>query len=532
MASCHAETCEHSRLGAKSEMHSEDGSLDADNKFITFGDTANFGLQLRLIPEQACEIEPEQSVNSWGEWRLWVANVNLCTLQIGTKAGMVEVEEARWFLAPFFRWIVDNWMPLLHEKRLPPGGRLGDSRPRSARAAYLAMLQSAGDDFSRFHGWQEWAVRHSLRAASEGGIFPDVFFQRMEDEIEISWGDRVQPGADAATFVVEDGIARATVDEVATTLFGAVQWFLTQDRVCASEWGTELANQWNEMRDLPVGEVALSWYLDSSPEPKSLTETFTTAMEQLGRPLELAGKSWLADLSPEVAMFGDLAPNISGEASARLLAEFFGARTGERTSELLRTQIRSDEPAWSNSSPWHSGYSYALDVLDEVDPDPDSAMTKLEDMLTNLGVTVRNVRLGEEGPRGVALAGGELRPTILVNEDHTRNKSRGRRFTLAHELCHILLDQGRARPLAHSSTPWASPSVEQRANAFAAMLLMPPGRAKRPMAACPADLKLSINRMADRMQVSRIALKRHLSNINEIGPQELDFLLGEGAGEV
>ena len=227
------------------------------------------------------------------------------------------------------------------------------------------MLQSAGDDFSRFPCWQEWAERHSLRAASEGGIFPDVFFQRMEEEIEISWGDRIQPGADAATFVVEDGIARVAVDEVATTLFDAVEWFLAQDGICPSEWGTELTNRWNERCGLTAGEVALSWYLDSNPEPKSLTKTFTTAMKKLGRALELSEKMWLGELSPEVAMFGDLASNISGEAAARLLAEYFDAQTNERMSTLLTEQICSDEPAWSSSSPWHSGYSYALDVLDE-----------------------------------------------------------------------------------------------------------------------------------------------------------------------
>ncbi len=532
MALCHAENCGHTGLGAKSAMHLEDDSLDADKKFVTLGNKAQFGFQLRLNPGQACEIEPERSVNSWGEWRLWVANVNLCALQFETQVGTVEVQEVRWFLAPLFRWIVDNWMPLLHEKRLPPGGRIGDSGPRSARTAYLAMLQSAGDDFSRFPCWQEWAERHSLRAASEGGIFPDVFFQRMEDEIEISWGDRIQPGADAATFVVEDGIARVAVDEVATTLFDAVEWFLAQDGICASEWGTELTNRWNEMCGLMAGEVALSWYLDSNPEPKSLTKTFTTAMKKLGRALELSEKMWLGELSPEVAMFGDLAPNISGEAAARLLAEYFDAQTNERMSTLLTEQICSDEPAWSSSSPWHSGYSYALDVLDEVDPDPESPMTKLEIMLSNLEVTVRDVSLGEEGPRGVALAGRNLRPTILVNEDNQKNKTRGKRFTLAHELCHILFDQSRARSLAHSSTPWASPPVEQRANAFAAMLLMPPSRARRPMVVGLSDLKVRINRMADRMQVSRIALKRHLSNMNEIGPQELDYLLGERAREV
>ena len=165
-------------------------------------------------------------------------------------------------------------------------------------------------------------------------------------------------------------------------------------------------------------------------------------------------------------------------------------------------------------------------------PDPDSAMTQVEVMLDALGVAVRDVDLGEQGPRGVALAGRDLRATILVNRDNLKNRFRGRRFTLAHELCHILFDQGRARSLAHGSTPWASPSVEQRANAFAAMLLMPPSRARRPVTTGLAELKRSVDRLADRMRVSRVALKRHLSNMDEIGPHELDHLLGESTPDV
>ena len=506
--------------------------MDPDRSFTAFGDRSHFALELQHESGRVDETAPERSAGSWGEWRLWVANVNLCALQLDTEAGVVVVQEVRWFLAPLFRWIVEHWMPLLHESRLPPGGRRGDSRPRSARGAYLAMLESTGDDVDRFSCWREWAVRHSLRAASEGGILPDVFFQRMEDEIEISWGDRIQPGADAATSLVEDGVARASVDRVAQALYDAVNWFLAQEEVRASEWGGELTDQWNEMRRQPAGEAALSWFLDSSPKPGSLTETFRQAMRALRRPLELPGRFWLGELAPEIAMFGTLAPSISRDAAARLLAEYFSARADRCMPASLSELVRSDEPAWSTSSPWHNGYSLALDVLDEIDPDPDSAMTQVEVMLDALGVAVRDVDLGEQGPRGVALAGRDLRATILVNRDNLKNRFRGRRFTLAHELCHILFDQGRARSLAHGSTPWASPSVEQRANAFAAMLLMPPSRARRPVTTGLAELKRSVDRLADRMRVSRVALKRHLSNMDEIGPHELDHLLGESTPDV
>ena len=503
----------------------------AEAPFEIFGEKSSSALEIRSLPTAVSGAEPEDWKGSWGEWRLWVANLNLCELRLDTQSGAVEVQEIRWFLAPLFIWIADNWMPLLHEKRLPPGGRFGDSRPRSSRAAYLAMLESAGDDFDRFSPWQRWAGRHSLRAASEGAILPDVFLQRIEDDLEFSWGDRVQPGAYDATFIVEDGVARVSVDAVATSLFSAVEWFLERQASNSATWVDELRARWGEIRHRPAGITALSWYLDSSPEPKALTGKFIAALEKLKRPLSLADRSWWGSLSPEVAMFGDLSPNISGDAAAVLLVEYFNARTKEEDSAGL-SELVSEIPAWTTSSPWHSGYSLALDILDEIDPDPEAPLTRIESILETLGVIVREVRLGEQGPRGVALAGQDLQATILINLDNARNLSNGRRFTLAHELCHILFDRSRARQLTHSSTPWASPSVEQRANAFAAMLLMPPTRAKIPSVADLSKLKGLVNRLAVRMKVSRVALKRHLANIDQIDPDELDFLLGAQSQEL
>ena len=506
-------------------MHLEAVTLVDEPQFEIFGDKAHFALEVRLLPNDVIEPEPVDSAGSWGEWRLWIANLNPCQLRLDTQDGLVEVHQVRWFLAPLFAWIVDNWMPLLHEGRLPSGVRLGDGRLRSARAAYLVMIESAGDDIKRFRPWQGWASRHSLRFASHGGILPDIFFQRVKDDLEFSWGDRVQPGAAAASFVVEEGVARASVNAVAECLQSAVQWFLVQQQSNVAPWVRELQVSWREISNRPAGLSALSWYLDSSPEPKALTEKLLGALERLKRPPSTAKGSWWGTLSPEVAMFGDLSPNISSDAAAVLLGEYFNARTSDGDSDML-SKLVSEVPAWTTISPWHNGYALALDVLEEVDPEPEAPLTHIESLLELLEVRVKDVNLGKQGPRGVALAGGDLQATILVNRDDMRNSARGRRFTLAHELCHILFDRKRARPLAHSSTPWASPPIEQRANAFAAMLLMPPPRARLRTSTDLNELKQAVERLADRLNVSRVALKRHLANIDEISADELDLLLG------
>ena len=77
--------------------------------------------------------------------------------------------------------------------------------------------------------------------------------------------------------------------------------------------------------------------------------------------------------------------------------------------------------------------------------------------------------------RGLALAGGDIRPRIMVNTGHPMNqKDSGRCFILAHELRHILHDRGYARRLSLISDSWVPAAGEHSAHAFPAMLLMPP----------------------------------------------------------
>ena len=117
----------------------------------------------------------------------------------------------------------------------------------------------------------------------------------------------------------------------------------------------------------------LSWYLDSSPQPGSLTNKFQAATGKLRKlpesanSIQPANPPWLGNLSPEIAMFGDLSP----DAAVTLLAEFFNAQA-DGVDEGPLSSLVSDRPAWTTVSPWDNGYSLALDVLDQVDPAPDA----------------------------------------------------------------------------------------------------------------------------------------------------------------
>lgn len=496
--------------------------------FEIFGNKGEFALEVRLVADDRREAAPLDSVGSWGDWRLWISDINLCEIDYRTPDGITSASEIRWYLAPLFRWFAQVWTPLLHEGRLPSGGRWGDSRPRWARLAYLSMLAGAGDDLNRFGPWQDWASRHALRSAAQGGIVPDIFFHRQGDEIELSWGDRVQPGAEAASFNFEDGVARVSVDAFATVIRHAVDWFCNAVQGDGHPWVADLASIWTEARSDGSRLSALNWFLDGRANPGPLSRLLMEGLHGLGRPMPAPPVDWWGTLSPEVAMFGALAPQISQKAASAILSAYFDASTDEVEPDRL-VELRHDDPAWMAVSPWASGYSLAEDLLEQADPAPSAERTELEQLVSSLGIVVVDAHLDAVGPRGVAIAGENIRPTILVNVDHPAYTGVGRRFTIGHELCHILHDRERARPLAHTSTPWAPAAVEQRANAFAAMLLMPKSRARRPLTDDTVRaLRSAVRSLARTLGVSETALKQHLANLGEISPEEGGILLGEG----
>ena len=123
----------------------------------------------------------------------------------------------------------------------------------------------------------------------------------------------------------------------------------------------------------------------------------------------------------------------------------------------------------------------------------------------------------------------KLRPCIVVNRSSFYNgNERGQRFTVAHELCHILHDQSRARELAHISGSWASPAIEKRANAFATWVLMP----RHVLIAEFYTIRDKedperVREVAEKLQVTEIALIRHLYNLGIMHEAQRDFLLSE-----
>ena len=496
------------------------------------GDTSEFALRLAFAPDpdggQAAEAEVSVS---WGSFQLWVEGRNLCAHQEDGE----RTESVHWYLLPLMEWFAENWNPLLHEERLPRNE--GDTAWASLRATRFPPWAIADNTqlASRWESaWQKWWQRHAIRAASEGGLFPDVVLRRVRDRVEISWGQtRAEGMPDHFDFSEsERGYSRLEPQSIAGPLHEVL--------VSASEYLMSLSPDSRRLKKLHRQILAvksveghrerrLMWLAGLGTDEKTVRAGWRRVTSYLAGYGESARRAILEPLESPLAvtgschaslMFGSVSPSIGKRdvvELARLMIDLHAPQGGQSAIDEARRYVPLKETA---TPPWFQGYELAEGLHDYVDPESvEGESVDIEGIIEKQGVTVVDRQLSDGTIRGVALDGERHRPGILVNSRNSVNAHPfGRRFTLAHEFCHLLFDRDVGAHLAIASGPWAPQDVERRANAFAAMFLMPNALVRRAVFALADSLetKEAVHSVADRLQTSFESTLWHLKNLGYI----------------
>ncbi len=123
--------------------------------------------------------------------------------------------------------------------------------------------------------------------------------------------------------------------------------------------------------------------------------------------------------------------------------------------------------------PAQQGYALAAGLREYLDLSTEQPVEP-EELLSKWGVAVHDFPIPEALIDAIAVWGPNHGPAILINPDGPRSeKAPGRRSTLAHEIAHLLVDYATTLPVIEVLGGRVPKSVEQRANAFAAELLLP-----------------------------------------------------------
>jgi Zn-dependent peptidase ImmA (M78 family) len=248
-----------------------------------------------------------------------------------------------------------------------------------------------------------------------------------------------------------------------------------------------------------------------------------------------AAEALAADSSPLVIksashaalLFSSVSPTITSRDVKTLTSVLLKQYAMDWSSPELDRLSESITPD-AGIPAWEQGYALAESILEVMPQDYVTQWVDVEKILQHLGVAVVARSLDDPNIRACAIVGPRMRATVVHNDSSSFSSSaNAKRFSMAHEFCHLLFDRSRGRKLAIASGPWAPELIERRANAFAAMFLMPARLIERAIADLPDPVSdpESIRSLAERLKVSRQAAIEHLYNLTSMSDSDRDALL-------
>jgi len=513
--------------------------MTADLSWLRSGDPRDLAVEFALFPDpdagSACE--PADSA-SWGAFRVWADGRNLCEHQVGDTTE----NAVHWYLLPFFEWLAGNWDALLHEERLPLGGHGIDARHAYYQTVRLVLGSIDPGSEKKSIAWERWWKRHALRACRSGGVFPDIFIRRLRDTIELSWGDQRLPGLPSDFyFTVPPGRLCLPVSIVADVFRTALVQAAAAMEAAGLQRLERVRGFISAVRSIihkdPDEQAA--WFVEAHQQdvkPHRIVDFIhryaTTVDRDIADALfkDEVDNGYIKAFSQAALMFSSANPQIGDNDLLHIADVLVQSFSGLRDPAALRPLVRQ-EGVSPDRPPFREGYDLALDLLEQLKlPKADEASVDVEKIVKMLNIRVVRRQLVDSRIRGLTIAGPTTWPTVLVNMTHPANKNfGGERFSIAHELCHVLYDREYGRGVALASGPWAPEALERRANAFAAMVLMPPAVIDRAITISqePPQGLSGIKKIADLMQTGVMTTVEHLTNIGRIDEPDRELLLSE-----
>gem|GEM_PF-1493746 len=220
---------------------------------------------------------------------------------------------------------------------------------------------------------------------------------------------------------------------------------------------------------LETGEAPSVW------EAEALGELYALDADQVAEePIKLASADSLT-LLPLQKEFVDVSP----DTRARILSACRAARDATSLKGGSGLVALNQRPRSSHSRgkvPFQQGNQYAIDLRRTLGLGRDPIMS-MRDLLHRHfpEITVLHANLGLDGVAGIALADRIRGPAIVLNLVGKNENPFVRRFSLAHELAHLLFHRDRMQPFGSLSgfKYDANLAIEQEANGFAIRFLCP-----------------------------------------------------------
>jgi Zn-dependent peptidase ImmA (M78 family) len=289
------------------------------------------------------------------------------------------------------------------------------------------------------------------------------------------------------------------------------------------------ADQWSKRADIkPEKALALAAGLPRA----ALLKYLERQLQVLGEKFDLSS---LAYNIPELVVVARMSPAHLSDSDVKQLLKWVAevpsheaSNSVSEASNAARTWLdRHYDPSWKE---FDEGYAVANWFRRYQKIDSDNETVEVEKILAswNVGVTSREFAPSLDA---VAVWGKSHGPTIIVNKNGVHSHSiGGLRATLAHEMCHILLDRKSALPVVEVLGGRVAQGIETRARAFAAELLLPRSAANR-IVRTSFNVQAAVEQLVEHYRVSAALAAWQITNSKpQLSSSELDWLKGLAHG--
>lgn len=459
------------------------GRLTPMSKIYCAGDTNELAIvfSIESDPDRGDHALPDLAA-SWGTIQLWVQGRNL--FEHRDRARGLH-DRVRWYLRPILVWLgsIDR---VLVEDIVAPFATQVD-RGVDFVDYELVQRHRTEEQLARAEASLDaWRRRHALSSARAGGAFPEVVFRRVDDEVEVSWSERLAPSRAGCSFVDREGSTSLPLASVRQTL-----------RELRAHAQTVLGAPDHEF-DPPPFESLLDRVRAVSRNHDVLAVRSDNSLGAVGRLAQT--------LEPEIVT-DDL----------QTIVEAADVPVSTRLQPPLSVE-RSDPP-------YERGYAAAQQVRDRLGLGGET-IGPIEELLDRLGVRYSCARLRSTAARSIATddEAHDVGGAVLCNAASTwQQRPPILRASAATALGHIVL--GRARRAAVGAafgTRRLRADASREAGAFAAMLLIPERRIEQ-LDASPS----AVFDLARELGVSPTMLVAHATNRGFISEEARDQLAEE-----
>lgn len=427
------------------------------------------GIQLRL--QYAPKAKGQEGL-LWAHGRLLVAGDPVWE---NDDASPVE-----WTWIDLLEWLARNWKYLMYEQSLP------FNESTLSMNTLLRDLQRRWEDMpqSRVEEEEEHALRflhrHDMAYGFKGLFLPTLYLFRVGRLMEIALPalktETRLPLARVATDLeaIGNGLAENAVEHVHSRAKAAV-------------------SLWQGRAEQEPGTVVRLMTGLSLDELKALSGDADLSFWEMEDMRQMDDTEMLAAARMTVKV-------LTPEQQRRLLDRIKIAPRNDTAgldnlSVCIREQLQPEERPHDQGY-WAANQLRRLLELGEKDPVDPAAL------LNNWNVNIAELPFEASGIDALACWGPRHGPVLFLNrEDGSPAHAHGERSTLAHEICHLLLDRHDALPVAEVLKGHTPERLEKRARAFAAEFLLPRSAAAAQVRAA-GDLKKSVRSLSDSFGVS------------------------------